>query len=77
MSATLEVMTSLLREKFKVKVALGSDTKLNGMGLDSLDIINFLFSLEDNVGVKIPDEALDSENLRTLGDIAGYVDSHR
>ena len=77
MSATLDVMTSILREKFKVQAALAPDTPLNEMGLDSLDVINFLFSIEEKAGVKIPDEALDTENLRTLGDIAGYIDRHR
>ena len=77
MSTTLDVITSLLRDKFKVQTALSPDTKLDGMGLDSLDVINFLFSLEEEVKVRIPDEALDAENLHTLGDIAGYVDRHR
>lgn len=77
MSSTLDVMTSLLREKFKMHTALRADTPLNEMGLDSLDVINFLFSLEEKTSVKIPDEALDAENLRTLGDIAGYIDRHR
>jgi acyl carrier protein len=74
MSATLDEITSLLRDKFKVQAALGPDTKLNEMGLDSLDVINFLFSVEEKTGVKIPDEALDAEDLRTLGAIAGYID---
>jgi len=77
MSGTLQVMTSLLREKFKMPADLGPDSQLNDLGLDSLDVINFLFSLEEKVGVKIPDEALDAENLRTLADIAGYIDRHR
>ncbi len=77
MSATLDVMTSVLRDKFKVKAALAPDTKLDEMGLDSLDVINFLFSLEEAVGVKIPDEALDQEKLQTLAEIADYVDRHR
>jgi acyl carrier protein len=77
MSATLTTMTTLLREKFKVQAELGAQSRLNELGLDSLDVINFLFSLEEKLGVKIPDEALDAENLRTLADIAGYVDRHR
>ena len=77
MSGTLELMTSLLRDKFKVSSDLGPNSKLNELGLDSLDVINFLFSLEEKVGVKIPDEALDAENLRTLADIAGSIDRHR
>ena len=77
MSATLDTMKALLREKFNLQAELGPQSKLNELGLDSLDVINFLFSLEEKVGVKIPDEALDAENLRTLGDIAGYVDRHR
>ncbi len=77
MSATLDQMTSLLRKKFNVKTALEPGTKLTELGLDSLDVINFLFSLEEATEVKIPDEALVAENLETLADIAGYVDRNR
>lgn len=77
MSGTLDQMTSLLRDKFKVRRALDSGVKLDELGLDSLDVINFLFSLEEVTGVKIPDEALAGENLETLADIAGYVDRNR
>ena len=77
MNATLDVMTCILRDKFNVKKALESGTKLSEMGLDSLDVINFLFSLEEAVGVKIPDEAISDDGLQTLADIAVYVDSHR
>lgn len=74
MTATLDEITSLLRDKFRVQTPLGPDTQLNETGLDSLDVINFLFSVEEKTGVKIPDEALDTEDLRTLGAIADYID---
>ena len=77
MSATLDTITSLLRDKFKVKGALGPDVELKELSLDSLDVINFLFSTEQATGVKIPDEAINSDQLKTLADMARYIDSRR
>jgi acyl carrier protein len=39
--------------------------------LESIDIINVLFELEDEFNIEIPDQ--DMENARTVGDIVTYV----
>lgn len=73
MSKTLEVIVDLLRDKFESKEELTSATKLGDAGLDSLDVINFLFSLEEKTGTRIPDAALVEEPIETLGQLAEYI----
>jgi len=77
MTETVTRLADILAEKFKVEAELGADSSLTGLGLDSLDVINFLFTVEQETGVKIPDEALADGRLDTLGDFASYVERHR
>jgi len=80
-SDTLNVMRAILREKFhaedKLGGELGGERSLRELGLDSLDVINFLFSVEEATGVNVPDEAIAEEKLTTLGDFARYVEARR
>ena len=73
MSKALEVIVELLRDKFETKGELTSATKLSDTGLDSLDVINFLFSLEERTRTRIPDAALVEEPIETLGQLADYI----
>ena len=42
---------------------------------DSLDIAALMLDLEEQYGIEIPDEEL--ANLRTVGDVVEFVDSHK
>ena len=42
---------------------------------DSLDIVDMVMTLEDEFGIEVPDDAI--ENLRTVGDVVNFVDSHK
>ena len=44
------------------------------LGADSLDVLQLLMTIEDEYGVKIPDEEL--ENFRTVGDIVEYAEAN-
>ena len=59
MSSTLQLITTTLRDKFKVTADLAASTNVKEIGLDSLDFINFLYTLEETTGVKIPDEDIE------------------
>lgn len=52
---------------------LQGDDSLDEAGLDSLDMVNFLLSIEENFNVKIEDEEL--ADLNTLNDFAARVQS--
>jgi acyl carrier protein len=77
MTDTVTRLADILKDKFKVEAELGADSSLTGLGLDSLDVINFLFTVEQETGVKIPDEALADGKLDTLADFAAYIERHR
>ena len=47
---------------------------IEDLGADSLDIVEFLMEIEDRYEVVIPDE--DVLKLKTVGDLADYVETH-
>ena len=47
---------------------------IEDLGADSLDIVDLVMTLEEEFDTEIPDE--DIENLKTVGDIAKYIEDH-
>ena len=47
---------------------------LSDFEADSLDIVDMVMTLEDEFGIEVPDDAI--ESLRTVGDVVNFVDSH-
>ena len=56
------------------KITMESDI-MNDFEADSLDIVDMVMTLEDEFGIEVPDDAI--ENLRTVGDVVNFVDSHQ
>lgn len=54
------------------EVTLDSDI-VKDFGADSLDIVDFIMSLEDEFDKEIPDE--DVERVRTVGDVVAYLEN--
>jgi acyl carrier protein len=77
MESTINLMTGVIREKFGVTMPLSGSTDINEIGLDSLDVINLLFAVEERTGVKIPDEDIVTHDLRTLSSFASYIENRR
>ena len=46
---------------------------IDDLGADSLDLVDFVMSLEDEFDQEIPDE--DIESIRTIGDIVYYIEN--
>ena len=46
---------------------------IEDLGADSLDLVDFVMSLEDEFDKEIPDE--DVENIKTIGDIVSYIEN--
>ena len=42
------------------------------LGADSLDLVDLVMSVEEELGVKVADE--DMENIKTVGDIVNYIE---
>ena len=46
---------------------------IEDLGADSLDLVDFVMSLEDEFDKEIPDE--DIEKIKTVGDIVSYIEN--
>lgn len=44
---------------------------IDDLGADSLDVVEFIMSLEEEFGVEIPDE--EAEKIKTVGDVVNYI----
>lgn len=47
---------------------------IDDLGADSLDIVELIMALEDELELEIPDE--DVEGFKTVGDVVNYVKAH-
>lgn len=58
---------------------IGDDVPLfgEGLGLDSIDVLELVLELERTFGVSIRDEETGSRVLRTVNTIAEYVEANR
>ena len=70
--STLETIQRMMVEQFDLKAAdLTPDAQLEALGLDSLSIIEFMFNIEDEFHIKLPDERVE---IKTIHDIASIVE---
>lgn len=70
----LEKLIQIISEQLDIDVEkLSADTALtDDLGVDSLDIVEMLMTVQDEFDIEIPDEEV--ENLKTLGDVAKVVE---
>jgi acyl carrier protein len=62
----------MMVEQFDLKQEdLIPEATLESLGLDSLSVIEFMFNLEDELKIKLPDERVE---IKTLQDVTNLVD---
>lgn len=74
---TFETIRALLAEQLDIdpaKITMDSDI-MNDFEADSLDLVDMVMTLEDEFGIEVPDDAI--ETLHTVGDVVRFVDDHR
>ncbi|MBI2692298.1 MAG: acyl carrier protein [Solirubrobacterales bacterium] len=75
MAVTNEEVLNKIKEivpKFGVNPDDVSDTStLEDLDMDSLDVVEIMQSIEDDLGIRVPDE--DLEDLTTIGDAVAAV----
>ena len=70
-----EKIAVLLAEKLECEATeIKMETEFSVLGIDSLDVVDLVMSLEDEFGAEIPDEEV--ENIRTVGDIVKYLENN-
>ena len=55
------------------KVTMDSDI-MEDFEADSLDVVDLVMSIEDEVGLEVPDDQI--ENFRTVGDVVRYIEEN-
>jgi acyl carrier protein len=71
--STLEALQDILVREFKLtREQLAPAAELNALGVDSLDLLELMFKIEDHFGVKIRDDT--PSNLLTVSDVVAYID---
>ena len=68
-------LQKILIEESDFSDVVTTETTIADLGLDSLDTISFLFGLEQACGVKIPDEAFSSGEIKTLGALLDFINN--
>jgi len=72
--AELEKILSIVDDQLLKRVQVQDETVIReGLGLDSLQIVELLFEIEERLGVKIADD--EATKLRTVGDLITLIDS--
>ncbi len=68
----MQTIQNMMVKQFDLKLEdLTPDATLEGLGLDSLSVIEFTFNLEDELKLKMPEERIE---LKTLQDVVNLVD---
>lgn len=70
--SSLPTIQRMMVEQFDLKLEnLTPEATLESLGLDSLSVIEFMFNLEDEFKIKLPDERVE---IKTLQDVTNLVD---
>ena len=71
---TFEKICSLINERFDIsETVLSPETTWEEIGVDSIDLVDLISEIEDTFDISVPDEAI--EDLRTIGDVATFVET--
>lgn len=54
-------------------VTMDSDI-VKDLGADSLDVVDLVMTIEDELGLEVPDDQI--ENFRTVGDVVRYIEEN-
>jgi acyl carrier protein len=72
--STLETLQDLLIEEFDLtRERVTPDAGLAALGVDSLDLLELMFKIEDRYQLTIRDDV--PTNLMTVQDVVGYIDT--
>lgn len=70
--SSLQTIQRMMVEQFDLKIEdLNPEAQLENLGLDSLSVIEFMFNLEDELKIKLPDERVE---IKTIGDVVNLLD---
>lgn len=75
MNSTLKELQDLIQAKYGLEVSqVDPHASLRASGVDSLALVEFIFDVEDRMGIAVPD---DNPNMDTLAELAEAIDGVR
>ena len=78
--ATTALVTQIVIEALHARKAansIGPDTRLDTLGLDSLNVVDVLLGLEETFGIAVEDEAIEPEAVETIASLTAFVMARR
>jgi acyl carrier protein len=66
-----------IKSDFNIKEELSGKSNLLELGLDSLDVMSFIFFIEDNFKVTISDDLLENKEFFVIDMIANYIEANQ
>ncbi|HET9205186.1 MAG TPA: acyl carrier protein [Burkholderiaceae bacterium] len=71
---SLQHLQDIIREKYNIEPsALDPNQSMREQGLDSLAVAEFLFEVEDRLGLTLPDEHMQLDTLAGLAELVDRV----
>lgn len=67
-----EIIISALRAE-KMANSIGVETRLDALGLDSLNVVDVLLGLEEEFGIAVDDEEIEPETVETIASLVDFV----
>jgi acyl carrier protein len=75
MTATADLLIKILHDKFDIDPAkVTPESTLEDIGIDSLDTFDVIFTVEDTLGIKVPN---DDVNIAKFQDLVDLIDRTR
>ena len=72
--ATIKAIVAKLKREPALADSLGDTADLiNEVGLDSLEMLQFMLEVEERLGIEIDFDALEFDYLRSIATLAGFL----
>ncbi|MGL5541114.1 MAG: phosphopantetheine-binding protein [Erysipelotrichaceae bacterium] len=72
---TFDVLKKELAPKVKANAEIKLDSTMQELGVDSLDLVDVVLSMEEQFSITFEDEEL--QNLATVTDVVNLIDAKR
>jgi len=68
-----EKIVKIIKEVVTTDEEITMETNVSDLKMDSLDIMNYLFSIQDNFGIKIPEEEEKVKEALVIKNMIAYI----
>jgi acyl carrier protein len=76
--SSLEELQMLIHEKYGIEPAsLDANASMRGHGIDSLTLVEFIFTIEDHFGIRFNDAGSDVDTLAGLAEVIDSIKDGR